>query len=275
MAIIAENVLWRSAARSRNAHSMQRFSIYRTCARNAERALRLFDDTLMPLCCVFCGARSSAENQRTCRGCFADLPWIKSACPRCAAPLETTLPVGVDCARCQKRPPPFVVTVAPLRYEFPVDAGLKALKFGRRLHYAPAFAALLATQSGCLPSTIDALLPVPLHWRRQMRRGFNQARELCQPLARDFGLPIVDVAKRRRFTRYQSGLSAAERRRNLRHAFDVAIEPRYRHIVIVDDVVTTGETTRQLANALVASGVPQVSVLAVARAVGFSRRRPD
>ena len=118
-----------------------------------------------------------------------------------------------------------------------------------------------------LPGDVDALLPVPLHRRRQVLRGFNQARELSLPLARRFGLPVSDAARRRHATSYQSGLSAAERRNNLRHAFTVTGEQKYRHIVIVDDVVTTGETTRQLATTLIDVGVQQVSVLAVARAV--------
>jgi ComF family protein len=232
----------------------------------ASLALRRLDDTLMPLRCVFCGSRTGWAGEQICSGCAADLPWILNACTMCAAPLETALPNGVHCAACQARPPPFTVMLAPLRYEFPVDAGLKALKFGRRLHYVAAFAGVLASQLEHLPSNVDALLPVPLHRRRQVLRGFNQARELCRPLSRRSGLPVTDIARRRRATSYQSGLSAAARRDNLRDAFVATGGKKYRHIVIVDDVVTTGETTRQLANALFESGVRQVSVLAVARA---------
>ncbi len=233
----------------------------------ASLALRRLDDALMPLRCAFCGTRTGYAGEQICSGCVDDLPWIADACALCAAPLEVALPSGVHCATCQARPPPFTVTLAPLRYQFPVDAGLKALKFGRRLHYVAAFAGVLAGQLERLPSDIDALLPVPLHRRRQVLRGFNQARELCRPLARRSGLPVADIARRRRATSYQSGLSAVERRKNLRRAFAVTGGQKYRHIVIIDDVVTTGETTRQLANALIESGVKQVSVLAVARAV--------
>jgi ComF family protein len=153
-----------------------------------------------------------------------------------------------------------------LRYEFPVDAGLKALKFGRRLHYAPAFGDLLVARMHRLPADIDALLPVPLHWRRQAFRGFNQAAELCRPLARRYALPIVSGVVRRRATPSQSGLAARERSKNLRHAFVVKKKLACGHVLIVDDVVTTGETTRQLARALIKSGVRKVSVVAVARA---------
>jgi len=151
-------------------------------------------------------------------------------------------------------------------YEFPVDAGLKALKFGRKLHYAAAFGELLAAQMHRLSPDIDALLPVPLHWRRQAIRGFNQATELCKPISRCSALPIVSGVRRRRATSYQSGLAAIERSRNLRHAFVVRGKLGFRHILIVDDVVTTGATTRHLATVLLQSGVSKLSVLAVARA---------
>jgi len=158
------------------------------------------------------------------------------------------------------------MTAAPLLYEFPVDAGLKALKFGRRLHYAPAFGGLLVEEMRRFPGDIDALLPVPLHWQRQAFRGFNQALELCRPVAGQCGLPIMTGVARRRATPFQSGLAAAQRRKNLRQAFVVRKTPQFRHVLIVDDVVTTGETTRQLAMALIRRGVKKVSVLAVARA---------
>ena len=245
---------------------MRRTLNYRAWAKKLGQAVRRLDRAIMPIACAFCGVRLLPAERRVCKACYIDLPWIGNACCRCAEPLDACIPSGVCCGRCQARPPPVAVTIAPLHYEFPVDAALKALKFGRRLHYAAAFAELLAAQGRRLPSTVDALLPVPLHWRRQALRGFNQSRELCLPLARRLGLPITDVARRRRHTRYQSGLSAAERHRNLRNAFSIRRATRHRHIVIVDDVVTTGETTRQLAIALIDGGVPQVSVLAVARA---------
>lgn len=266
MVLIAGKMHWLPASRQRNAEQMQHRMNCRAWAKRLRRGMRQLDDAIMPVCCAFCGMRLGPGKERVCSGCFNDLPWIGSACSLCAEPLEISLPSGVHCARCQARPPPFTVTLVPLHYEFPVDAGLKALKFGRRLYYAAAFAELLATQRDRLPQTVDALLPVPLHWRRQALRGFNQSREICRPLARRVGLPVIDVARRRRSTRYQSGLSAAERRRNLHNAFVARNASRHRHIMIVDDVVTTGETTRQLATALIESGVQEVSVLAVARA---------
>jgi len=179
-----------------------------------------------------------------CEDCLSDLPWN-----RCA---------GQPCV------PPFVATVAPLSYSFPVDAALKALKFKRRLDYVPAFAELLRRIFGELPDDIDALLPVPLHWRRHAIRGFNQAVELCGPIRKQTALPLLTSIKRVKPTSKQSGLDAAERRRNLKDAF-VAMRPvDMRHVLIVDDVITTGETCRQLANVVLSAGAQKVSMLAVA-----------
>ncbi len=220
----------------------------------------------MPKRCVFCGVDCEREERFVCVGCADDLPRIGHACPRCAQAVSSPLRPSVSCAECQIRPPPFVAARAPFSYEFPVDAAIKALKFRHKLFYVPAFGALLENAFTELPTDIDALLPVPLHWRRHAVRGFNQARELCKALRKATGLPILDAVVRSRPTPYQSGLDAKQRRRNLRWVFDVRATIHATHVLIVDDVITTGETCRELARVLLRAGVAKVSVLAIARA---------
>ncbi len=156
------------------------------------------------------------------------------------------------CAECQERPTPFQVAAAPLAYEFPVDAAIRMLKFHRKLHYAAAFGEVLCGAAVDLPADIDALLPVPLHWLRHGVRGFNQAAEICRPLQRAGGLPVLRNVSRVRRTPYQSGLGARARRRNLAGAFAVRGTVRARHVLLIDDVITTGETCAQLARELLA-----------------------
>jgi len=253
---------------------MRLLDILRAGREHLCKVLQQLDDSVMPLHCVFCGTRSYPGEGRVCNGCRADLPWIRHACARCAEAVVVELPRGVHCAACQASPPPFEVTVAPLRYEFPVDAGIKALKFGRRLYYAPAFGELLieALQSHSLQ--VDALLPVPLHWRRQAFRGFNQAAEISTPVARHYSIPVLSGVVRHRATPFQSGLPASERSTNLRSAFVVKRKLNEQHVLIVDDVVTSGATTHYLAKAMLDAGAAKVSVLAVARASRISRQRP-
>ena len=224
------------------------------------------DAALMPVRCVFCGVDCNPGEEAICSNCRADLPVIRNACYECARSLTARAGDAQLCADCQQRPGPFTMAIVPLAYEFPVDAAIKMFKFRRRLHYAPAFGALLCEAFSRLPADIDALLPVPLHWRRHGYRGFNQATELCRFLRKATGLPWLRNVRRKRFTRYQPGLSASERRRNLRNAFAVRDTIRFDHVLVVDDVITTGETTRQLARVLQDHGADKVSALAVARA---------
>jgi ComF family protein len=227
---------------------------------------RRLENAVMPNACVFCGCRRQVNQTPVCSSCFDELPWNSKACSQCANPVAADLPAGVVCAACQEAPTPFEVAVAPLLYKFPVDAAIKAMKFKRKLFYVPAFADILMHAMRDMPTDIDALLPVPLHWRRQAFRGFNQASELASAISRTMGLPVLGDVRRHRATPSQSGLVAARRQRNLHAAFAVRGELRGRHVLIVDDVITTGATCRELVLTLLDAGVGKVSVLAIARA---------
>ena len=227
------------------------------------RLWREFERELMPRSCVFCGAVQHAA-RHLCEGCDRDLVRNSPACRTCALPLADSEPES--CGACNGRRPPFTAVVAPFAYAFPLDAAIRHFKFHRRFFYAPAFAELLIGSVPELPAGIDAVQPVPLHRWRQLVRGFNQARELALPVAKHLRLPVVDRVRRRRHTPYQSGLSALERRRNLEDAFVIHGSLRARHVLLVDDVMTTGTTCRRLAELLKDHGVAEVSVLALARA---------
>ena len=213
-----------------------------TCA----MLLRALYDTLMPLRCVFCGTRSQPPERYVCCACRSELPGIASPPP---APSS-----------------PFVVEVAPFAWAFPVDAAIKALKFSRKLYYAPALAELLNETTRSLPGDIDAVLPVPLHWRRRLFRGFNQAEEIARPVARQLGVPLVRNVARCKSTAFQSGLSVRQRDRNLSNAFVVRRALSCEHVLIIDDVITTGATIRRVASTARRAGAKRVSALALARA---------
>lgn len=208
--------------------------------------LRALENAIMPLCCAFCGIQTVLPERYICAGCDSDLPRIDSPPPPVSSPLECDL--------------------APLAYEFPVDAAIKALKFERKLFYGPALAEILCRECQYLPDDVDAALPVPLHWRRRWFRGFNQADEIAAPVARHLGVPLLRNAKRVRATPFQSGLSARQRAQNLRGAFEVRGAMIAKHVLIIDDVITTGATVWQLAGVLQRAGVARISALAVARA---------
>jgi len=215
-------------------------------------------EVIAPGRCAFCAARADVM----CDRCEALLPRLVRACGRCALPM----PSGKLCGRCQQRPPAFDIAAAACHYRFPVDTAIKALKFRRQLFYVPAFVALLAPLLDHRFDGCDGLVPVPLHRWRQAARGFNQAAELARGLAATTGLPVSESLRRLRPTPPQSGLTAEQRRRNLRGAFAVAGAMRLRFPLIVDDVITTGHTCDELSRVLLAAGAERVGVVAVARA---------
>lgn len=171
----------------------------------------------------------------------------------------------VPCAHCQRRPPPYDLAHAPLAYAFPVDALIKAFKFHRRLDLAPLFAGLLLPWLEARVEQFDALVPVPLHRLRNATRGYNQAYEIARCLKAGTHLPVVTNVRRTRRTVSQSGLDAKARRQNVRAAFAVK-DFRFKHPLIIDDVLTTGETCGEIARVLKGQGAERVSVLCVARA---------
>jgi ComF family protein len=243
-------------------------------ATNTDRLLstaKAVADSVIPRRCAFCGSRRYDTEGEICAGCYADLPWIENSCRRCAEPVTTVLPENVHCGNCQQRPPPFSAAVAPLLYTFPVDAAIRAMKFRRKLFYVPAFAEIIDNAYARLPGDIDAVLPVPLHWRRHGVRGFNQAAEVSKPIRKKYGLKLIRNVSRTRPTQYQSGLAAKQRRQNLRLAFTARGEVMAKHVLIIDDVITTGETCRQLARTVLRAGAARVCIIAIARATTASR----
>lgn len=151
-------------------------------------------------------------------------------------------------------------------YVFPIDVAIKAFKFRRKLEYGPAFAEILCAARDLLPADIDGVVPVPLHWRRKMLRGFNQSTEIAKPLARALGIPLVRAVRRRKATPFQTGQDGRRRVKNVSEAFAVRPSLQQQHLLIVDDVTTTAATIEEIAKVLLAAGVPKISALSVAQA---------
>ncbi len=113
------------------------------------------------------------------------------------------------------------------------------------------------------------VVPIPLHWWRYLRRGYNQAAAIARPIAAEFDLPLSGALRRRRATPAQSRLSRAERRCNLLDAFalwpGLASTCERRRVLLVDDVVTTGATLQAAAACLRQAGAASVTALTIAR----------
>jgi ComF family protein len=131
-----------------------------------------------------------------------------------------------------------------------------------------SLAYLLATDAEVhrLLAEANVLVPVPLGPGRGRRRGYNQSAHLARALSRLSGKPVVHALRRQRETPAQSRLSLAMRRQNVREAF-APTQTLSGTALLIDDVVTSGETVHQAARALRLSGVQHVAVVAVARAI--------
>lgn len=216
--------------------------------------------------CVLCG-NSTREKISLCLACQGDLPRIEGACTKCGIPMTSNERV---CGKCLKEPPIVDYTLSMYHYESPVDSLITQLKFEQQLSCAAILGVLIERSlkidldNNDYP---DVILPVPLHKRRLTKRGFNQSLEISRPISDGLNIPIdYLLARRIKATKSQIDLRASERKRNIKDCFQVRLMPAYRHVVLVDDVVTTGSTTNELAKALKKSGVEKVGVWAVARA---------
>ena len=193
------------------------------------------------------------------------------ACARCAELLPKRLnnssSLEALCGRCQTHPPAFERCQAMLTYQPPTDHLLQSLKFNGRLEMARVLGELMAIWlGGIIENRPDALIPVPLHSNRLRERGFNQAVELARPIARRLGLHMeLHNCLRNKTTEPQSDLSRKERIKNVKGAFEV-VKPVSGHIIIIDDVMTTGSTTHEFAKTLLQAGATTVDVWVCARA---------
>lgn len=230
--------------------------------------LNSLQERLYPPRCLLCGAPGHAGLD-LCPGCLADLPRVAHPCFQCGQPLPAAAAAQTRCGACQKRPPAFDRCIAPLAYAGPVPLLVAGLKFHQRLAAGRLLGELLARHLLAREEPMpELILPIPLHRQRLRRRGFNQALELALPLSRRLGLPLDRRScLRQRATEPQTALDLAQRRRNLRRAFTLTGPLPARHIALVDDVVTTGSTSSELARLLKRAGAERVEVWAAARAL--------
>ena len=226
---------------------------------------------LLPAPCLGCGeplpaAGTSLGLCARCRAALAPLP--REACAVCARPLAAYhLPADYRCGACRQRPPAFDRLLALWSYKAPLDAVVQGLKFRRLDYLGSHLAAALVKGLEDRLSGFDRVVPVPLHWRRRLARGYNQAERIARPLADQLGLPCSLALSRRRATPPQSLLGKADRLANLRRAFLVPRPERVRglRVLLVDDVATTGATLDAAASALKKAGAAAVTALVAGR----------
>ena len=225
---------------------------------------------LYPPRCLLCGS-AGRDGMDLCEHCYPTLPFNHTACVTCALPLPPSASEGTVCGRCQKKPPYYDEAFSVFSYEQPVVWLIQQLKFNEKLVHARLLGELLAASDCVERIAADNegvyVLPVPLFKKRLRQRGFNQSIELARALSKKTGWPMeLQHVQRVRETSAQTGLDAKARRKNIRGAFEVVQTLLQKHVVIIDDVVTTGSTVNELSRVLKKAGVERVTVLSLARA---------
>ncbi|HXO22620.1 MAG TPA: ComF family protein [Thermoanaerobaculia bacterium] len=231
---------------------------------------------LLPSCCLGCGrALRGQAPLGLCAGCRGRLRRADrrdrdggGPCAGCGRRLAGPTPRGYRCGRCRAAPPACDRLLALWSYEEPLTAVVQRLKFGRLDYLGRHLANAMALELGAELAGLDLVVPVPLHWRRRLARGYNQAERIARPLALRLGLPFAPALRRSRATPPQTSLGRAERLSNLERAFQArAVEPplRGRRVLLVDDVATTGATLNAAARALKRAGAAQVVAVVAGR----------
>lgn len=205
--------------------------------------IKKITEWLLPYSCILCGNTSTRE-QDLCQPCYLDLPIATNS----SADNIYSL----------------------LIYQPPITRLILELKFNQALVHARVLGELLAERiqtvwykNSPLP---EVIIPVPLHAGRLKERGFNQALEIARPISKSLNIPIDAYScLRTKSTFAQATLGAKTRQQNIKQAFTIIKNLHFKHIAVVDDLITTGNTINEFCKTLKQFGANQIDVWCAAR----------
>ncbi len=228
-------------------------------------------DLFYPPVCPGCGRDVAEEPDLVCCDCWHELMYLTGPfCRKCGSPVESGVSVP-ECDQCPVPPPVYDLCRASVAYNDTMKSIIHAYKFDGRKRLSKPLSKLLlwGYRRYCSGVDLDAVLPVPLHPSRLREREFNQCTEMLRHLEESAGMSIEeDVIRRIRPTQPQSTLTGKERFANVAGAFEVKQPDAVcnRRILVVDDIITTGNTVSEIARVLKDAGASHVAILAVCRA---------
>ncbi len=230
-------------------------------------------DTILPPRCLKCGKILESENG-LCADCFNEIDFISTPyCKKCGRPFaDIHHGNGLICGDCMKKQHSlFRFNRSAVKYNEHSKNLLLSFKFMDKTDNAPLLAKWLK-QAGkdIFAEGVDIFIPIPLHYKRLLKRRYNQSALLAKELSRLTGIK-TDYASvvRGRHTRPQVEFSGAARIKNIKGAFKIKHPERIKgkRIVLIDDVMTTGSTLKECALVLKKAGAKSVDTLTVARVV--------
>lgn len=224
-------------------------------------------DLCYPGLCAVC-KKGCEAGAFLCEDCDRELRDLEQrpACDLCGAPLASE---AAPCPFCRGKGVRHYRQVLRIgTYSEPLKALIHQMKYGRRWGLAEHLARRLLSsdRAKLLLERADVLVPVPLHFVRQLGRGFNQAEVIARQISRESGQPVVRAVSRVRHTPSQTQLTLGQRRANVRNAFKLtnAISIRGKHVVVIDDVMTSGATLQTVAATLRPARPASLSALVLA-----------
>ena len=245
-------------------------------AKTLRGALRFVLDVALPPLCPAC-REPLGDRHGLCAACWTKLSFIEPPyCARLGIPFVYDPGPGLLSMEAIAYPPSYDRARAAVRYDDVARALVHTFKYSDHLELAPMLGQWMARAGREMTREADALVPVPLHWRRLWARRFNQSAALALAVSNMTGVQVLGETLRRvRATPQQVGLDKSGRARNVQGAFKVPPERKAdvagRRLILVDDVLTSGATVDACARALLRAGAAHVDVLVFARVVAGAR----
>lgn len=221
-----------------------------------------------PHTCICCD-KSIEKEKIFCDDCFSKIPFVEgNLCYRCGRKLNL-LPINEKmlCADCLNKRPIYDKARAAFQYNTVSKSCILKFKNTGRMDYKKQFVALLEQAGKDLFPDTDIIMPVPLHWRRKVSRGYNQAGVIGKALSKKIKIPYTDkILIRSRHTPKQEKKTNKERHKNVKNAFMVKKPRKIKNktVLLIDDVLTTGATVNTCAKELKKAGAQTVFVLTIA-----------
>ena len=240
-------------------------------ANSLRETLRVGLNAALPPLCPAC--RDLVTDEGLCPACWSKLAFIAAPyCPRLGIPFAYDPGPGILSMQAIADPPAYQRARAAVRYDDVAAKLVHAFKYGDRLDLAPLMGRWMTRAGTELLADADAIVPVPLHWRRLWTRRFNQSAALAATISNLSGVPVAHAPLRRvKATQQQVGLSRKDRASNVQGAFRVdparKAEVAGRRLIVIDDVLTSGATVDACARTLLRGGAARVDVLVFARVV--------
>lgn len=211
-----------------------------------------------------------------CAECEKKIEYIKEpVCKICGRPVFS--PQQEKCFDCETKKHFFIQGKALFVYKGIVRESIYRFKYAGRREYGDYYGKEISRyyEKWIRDKTIDAIIPIPLHKSRKRQRGFNQAEELAHVIGRQFNIPVrINILKRVKKTRPQKELNNIERKNNLKKAFKIhRNEVQLTHILLVDDIYTTGNTIDEAAKELINSGVKCIYYICISIGRGYEEEK--